>query len=164
MASKVLISELFEVSHTPMQGNNPNDKTQTILFRLKQFCCLLEPITQSIFNRFRQIWYQSLRFRFFFLASYHLLIYLASLSSYVFSNTLTFFRTPCVQNFQTETTINTYPYPDTVNNSDSLALLYKCDTIACLSNCVIPRDVQLTLDALYKTADPYHCQTALKCT
>ena len=43
-------SEKHLVSHTK-QGNNTNDKTQTILFWLKRgFFCLLEPITQLIFN------------------------------------------------------------------------------------------------------------------
>ena len=66
------------------QDNSSNDKTQTILFWLKQIFCLLEPITQPIFDQFRQIWYQSLSVSFLFPTSYNLLIYLVSSPSYAF--------------------------------------------------------------------------------
>ena len=52
------------------KDSNLIDKTQTILFWLKQFFCLLEPITLV-----RQIWYQSLSLCFFFPTNYNLLIY-----------------------------------------------------------------------------------------
>ena len=60
----------------------------TWFWHVKQFC-LLELITQSIFNQFGQIWYQSLNLRFLFPTSYNLVIYFFSSPNSTFSNFLT---------------------------------------------------------------------------
>ena len=59
-------------------------------FYSKQFFCLLELTTPSIFNRFKHVWYQSLSLSFCFPTSYNLLVYLISLPTFAFSNLLTF--------------------------------------------------------------------------
>ena len=84
------MSYLKTIRFTCTQDKNPNEKTQTMLFQLRQFFYLVELVTQFSSDLDKLLHINLLSLSFSILTSYNLLVYLIFLLSYAFSNLLTF--------------------------------------------------------------------------